>query len=189
VRVIAGTHGGRRLQAPRGTGTRPTSDRVREAVFAMLGDCTGAAVVDVFAGSGAMGIEALSRGARSATFIERDPDAVGCIRRNLATLGLERSGSVLARDWEAALATLGSGGVLFDICFIDPPYSLFAGISDQLESAIAPVLAEYATVMIEGPAKGPVPTLDGVRVIERTDRSYGSTRVSILRVHTPGATR
>jgi len=155
----------------------------------MLGDCTGASVLDVFAGSGAMGIEALSRGASSATFIERDPGAVRCIRGNLAALGLERFGSVLARDWGAALASLGSGGAPFDICLIDPPYGLFPEISDELAFALAPVLAEYATVMIEGPAKGPVPTLDGVHVIDRTDRAYGSTRVSILRAHTPGATR
>jgi len=186
VRVIAGTHRGRRLRAPRGTGTRPTSDRVREAAFSILGDCTGACVVDIFAGSGAMGIEALSRGAALAVFIERDAEAIECIRHNLATLGFERSGRVVPRDWSAALAGLRSSDTRFDICVIDPPYALFPGISDEIGPGLAPILSEYATVMLEGPAQGPVPTLDGVRVTERTDRTYGSTRVSILRAYTQG---
>ena len=183
MRVIAGTHRGRRLRAPRGTSTRPTSDRVREALFSMAGDCTGAIVLDLFAGSGAMGIEALSRGAATATFVDSDPDAAACVRANLNTCGLADRARVLVRDWRIALAMESERGVRFDLCLVDPPYSLLAGVSDSLPRALAPVLAEYATVIIEGPAKGPVPTLDGIRVIERTDRSYGSTRVSILRAN------
>ena len=80
MRVIAGTHRGRRLRAPRGMSTRPTSDRVREALFSIVGSCAGAVVLDLFAGSGAMGIEALSRGASSATFVDSDPAAVACVR-------------------------------------------------------------------------------------------------------------
>lgn len=181
MRVIAGTHRGRRLRAPRGISTRPTSDRVREAVFSMIGDCAGATVLDLFAGSGAMGIEALSRGAASLTCIDSDPRAIACIRANLDTCGLADRARVVARDWRAGLATEAERATRFDLCLLDPPYSLLAGISDALPRALAPVLAEYATVIIEGPAKGPVPTLDGIRVIERTDRSYGSTRVSLLR--------
>ena len=89
----------------------------------------------------------------------------------------------MARDWQAALAMESERGVVFDLCLVDPPYSLLAGISESLPRALAPVLAEYATVIIEGPVKGPVPTLDGIRVIERTDRSYGSTRVSVMRTN------
>ena len=83
MRVIAGTLGGRRLKAPPGRGTRPTSDRVREALFAMLGDLDGARVLDLFAGTGALGIEALSRGAASAVFVERDARAAAVLRANL----------------------------------------------------------------------------------------------------------
>jgi 16S rRNA (guanine966-N2)-methyltransferase len=183
VRVIAGTQRGRRLQAPRGMSTRPTSDRVREALFSMIGDCAGAIVLDLFAGSGAMGIEALSRGAASATFVDADPRAADCVRANLDACGLADRARVVVRDWRAALAADAERAMRFDLCLVDPPYSLLAGISDVLPRALAPVLAESATVTIEGPARGPLPTLDGIRVIERTDRSYGSTRVSILRTN------
>ena len=185
MRVIAGTLRGRRLQAPKGVGTRPTADRVREAIFSMIGDCAGDRVLDLFAGSGAMGIEALSRGAASATFVDSDPRAVACVRANLATVGLASVARVLARDWRAGLAAESARGSAYDLCLIDPPYSLLAGISGSLARALAPVLAESATVVIEGPATGPVPTLDGIRVTERSDRTYGSTRVSILRTGGP----
>lgn len=181
MRVVAGTLRGRRLQAPKGVATRPTSDRVREAVFAMIGDCTGDRVLDLFAGSGAMGIEALSRGAVSATFVDSDPRAAACVRANLAAVDLAAAARVRVGDWRAGLAAESGRGSAFDLCLIDPPYSLLAGISGSLARSLAPLLAESATVVIEGPATGPVPTLDGIGVTERTDRTYGSTRVSILR--------
>ena len=91
MRVVAGEFGGRRLQAPRGRATRPTADRVREALFSMLGDVGGARVLDLYAGSGALGIEALSRGAASAVFVDSEPRAAEAIRRNLDTLGRSTS--------------------------------------------------------------------------------------------------
>jgi 16S rRNA (guanine966-N2)-methyltransferase len=185
MRVIAGTHRGRRLRAPKGSETRPTADRVREAIFSMIGSCTGAHVLDLFAGSGAMGIEALSRGAAAVTFVERDPAAAACIRANLAALELSEDARVVARDWAAALTHELQRGERYDLCVIDPPYSVVAGISVALALALAPVLAEYATVILEGPAKGPAPTLDGISVTNRSDRIYGSTRVSILRTAKP----
>jgi len=186
VRVIAGTHRGRRLRAPRGTGTRPTSDRVREAIFAVVGDCDGLAVLDLFAGSGAMGIEALSRGAASATFIDSDRRAAACVQANLDALDLAGVARVVVADWWTALAREVTRGAHYDLCVVDPPYSVVAGISSKLARGLAPVLSEYATVILEGPAEGPVPTMDGIRVIERRDRIYGSTRVSVLRVHAAG---
>ncbi len=188
MRVIAGTHRGRRLRAPRGASTRPTSDRVREAIFAMIGDCTGWSVLDLFAGSGAMGIEALSRGARHTTFIDSDPRAAACIRANLDTLDLAASARIVAREWQTALRQEAQRGARYDLCVIDPPYSLVAGISSSMSRGLAPILSEYATVILEGPAEGPVPTMDGIRVIERSDRIYGSTRVSVLRVRGAGVT-
>jgi len=188
MRVIAGIHRGRRLRAPRGAATRPTADRVREAVFAMVGDCSGLAVLDLFAGSGAMGIEALSRGAASATFVDSDPRAAACVRANLDALGLTAVACVVVASWQAALRQEAQLGARYDLCVIDPPYSVVAGISSTVSRALAPVLSEYATVILEGPAQGPVPTMDGVRVIERSDRTYGSTRVSVLRVHGAGVT-
>jgi len=188
MRVIAGTHRGRRLRAPRGAATRPTSDRVREAIFSIIGDCTDLRVLDLFAGSGAMGIEALSRGARSVTFIEGAPEAAACIRANLAALALTKSARVVVRDWSVAVSQEAKRGAIYDLCVIDPPYSVVAGVSSTIAGALAPLLAEYATVILEGPAQGPVPTMDGIRVIDRSDRSYGSTRVSILRVRGAGVT-
>jgi 16S rRNA (guanine966-N2)-methyltransferase len=94
MRVIAGRFRGRRLTAPRGSGTRPTADRVREALFSMLGEIEGASVLDLFAGTGALGIEALSRGAASAVFVERDPAALAALRANLAALGLQTPAEV-----------------------------------------------------------------------------------------------
>ncbi len=105
MRVVAGAFKGRRLQAPRGGRTRPTADRVREALFSMLGDVSGAAVLDLYAGSGALGIEALSRGAGSATFVERDQQAVAALRRNLAAVGVRGRGPAPGR---AALPGLRS---------------------------------------------------------------------------------
>ncbi len=186
MRVIAGTHRGRRLNAPSGAETRPTADRVREAIFSIIGPCEGAHVLDLFAGSGAMGIEALSRGAQAVTFVERDPRAAACIRANLAALDLAAQARVVVRDWAAALQHEQQRGARYDLCVVDPPYSVVAGISAALPLALAPVLAEYATVILEGPAKGPVPTMDGIRVTKRSDRTYGSTRVSIFRTASLG---
>jgi 16S rRNA (guanine966-N2)-methyltransferase len=161
---------------------------VREAIFAMIGDCTGWSVLDLFAGSGAMGIEALSRGARHTTFIDSDPRAAACIRANLDTLDLAASARIVAREWQTALRQEAQRGARYDLCVIDPPYSLVAGISSSMSRGLAPILSEYATVILEGPAEGPVPTMDGIRVIERSDRIYGSTRVSVLRVRGAGVT-
>lgn len=186
MRVIAGTHRGRRLKAPRGRGTRPTADRVREAVFSAIGPVGGADVLDLFAGSGAMGIEALSRGARAATFVERDPQAAAVIRSNLGMLGLEPESRVLVEDWRSALVREARRGARYDLCVVDPPYSVLAGISGSLSRALAPVLAECATVIVEGSAEGPAPTMDGIRVTDRSDRTYGSTRVTIFRTDARG---
>ncbi|MDQ2724326.1 MAG: 16S rRNA (guanine(966)-N(2))-methyltransferase RsmD [Actinomycetota bacterium] len=122
MRIVAGSLKGRNLQAPPGSRTRPTSDRVREAIFSIVGSLdgvAGTAVVDLFAGSGALGIEALSRGAASVTFVEQDRDAVATIRTNLAHLGL---GGPQARlelgDALAHLATAADAAIVF----ADPPY-------------------------------------------------------------------
>ena len=139
MRVIGGTSRGRRLRAPAGKDTRPTSDRVREAVFDMLDtlvDLEGLAVVDLFAGSGAMGIEALSRGAGSVVFVERAPAALAAIRSNLVSTGLD---SESARPTRAeALAYLGRPH-RFDVALVDPPYAFDAWdeLLGRLEAALA----------------------------------------------------
>ena len=121
MRVVAGVAGGRKLQAPAGRDTRPTSDRVREAVFASLESMDavrGASVVDLFCGSGALGIEALSRGAASATFVDDDPAAITAVRANLASTGVD-GGEAVRAD---AVRWL-DGDAAFDLALVDPPYS------------------------------------------------------------------
>lgn len=125
MRVIAGSARGRRLQSPRGTRTRPTTDRVRESVFAALGSrvsLEGATVLDLFAGSGALGIEALSRGAASAVFVDEDAGAVAAVRQNLAATGLAARAEVV-RQRAGTWLDSPAGGVTFDVAFCDPPYA------------------------------------------------------------------
>jgi 16S rRNA (guanine966-N2)-methyltransferase len=137
LRVVAGVAGGRRLHAPPGKRLRPTSERVREAIFASLGSLgaiAGARVLDLYAGTGALGIEALSRGAAAATFVEADGQAIATIRANLLTTGLQ--GTVVRSDVMRFLDT--STEKMFDVVLADPPYS-FTGWADLLARLPAPL--------------------------------------------------
>ena len=138
MRIVAGTHRGRRISAPPGRDTRPTPDRVREAVFAMLGPLDGVEVLDLFAGSGALGLEALSRGAATATFVDRSPRAAAAIRANAASLALEGRVRVVRRDWRAALAAERAAGRRFGLCLCDPPYSLLPRVAGAWPGPGAP---------------------------------------------------
>ena len=170
MRVVAGEFGGRRLRAPRGAGTRPTADRVREALFSMLGDVSGASVLDLYAGSGALGIEALSRGAASAVFVERDAQAAATIRRNLDELGTE--GDVRRQD---AMAFLAASRATFDLVFCDPPYDSAPRLAEALAERLAAVTPDDARIVTESdkrnPLERPFPLL--------RERSYGDTRIAI----------
>jgi 16S rRNA (guanine966-N2)-methyltransferase len=170
VRVVAGEFRGRRLRAPRGMRTRPTADRVREAVFSMLGDVTGARVLDLYAGSGALGIEALSRGAASAVFVERDPRAVAAIRDNLRSLGLDEP----VRRQDALRFLAGPEGP-FDLVFCDPPYDSVARIAGPLSERLPASLAEGARMVTESDKRTPL-ELPFALLAERT---YGDTRIAI----------
>ncbi|HEV3378358.1 MAG TPA: 16S rRNA (guanine(966)-N(2))-methyltransferase RsmD [Thermoleophilaceae bacterium] len=170
MRVVAGEFRGRRLAAPRGARTRPTADRVREALFSMLGDVSGARVLDLYAGSGALGIEALSRGAASAVFVERDPRAAAVIERNLTSLGLEEE--VLRRD---AVRFLSAGVGTFDLVFCDPPYDSASRLAGPLAEHLPALISDHARIVTESdkrsPLELPFPLL--------TERTYGDTRISI----------
>jgi 16S rRNA (guanine966-N2)-methyltransferase len=171
VRIIAGANRGARIFAPKGEETRPTSDRVREAAFNLIGPVEAATVLDLFAGSGAMGLEALSRGAAAATFVENDRDACRTIERNLEKLGLTGA-AVLQRDVFQALA---SDRRTYDLILCDPPYGFDqdARIAPNLARALAPDgLVVYETTSRREPA------LDGLRV--RTSRTYGSARLTLF---------
>lgn len=129
MRIIAGEHRGRRLEAPKGQGTRPTTDRVRESLMSALvsqrGTLEDAVVLDAFAGSGALGLEALSRGAARVVFCERDREAQGVIERNIATMKLAPSEARLVRT-DVLKRGVPSDGARFDLVFLDPPYALEA---------------------------------------------------------------
>ena len=168
MRVVAGQLGGRKLIAPEGDTTRPTTDKVRQAVFHSLGSMglrDDALVVDLFAGSGAMGIEALSRGAARCIFVERDRAAVTALRANIAALGLGERATVVAGDattWVRSMASV-------DLALVDPPYR-FEGWADLL----AAVDAEH--VLCESNDEVPAP--DGWASLRV--RGYGRTTVTLL---------
>ncbi len=189
MRVIAGRLGGRRLQAPAGRVTRPTSDRVREAVFAMLGALEGARVLDLFAGTGALGIEALSRGADSAVFVERDANAVRVLSANIEALGIGPEAAQVRRaDALEALRAASARKETYDLVFIDPPYGrarpLPSASSSSAErwgpalSAILPaLLSPGARVVVESDRRAP---LELEVALERSKR-YGDTSITIHR--------
>ena len=177
MRVVAGRHRGRPLKAPPGRGTRPTADRVREALFSIVGPLDDASVLDLYAGSGALGIEALSRGAASVTFVERDRRAAQTIGENLATLGEDQP--VVVRD---ALVWLRDrpGSPAFDLVLIDPPYDSAAALGETLSELLPPVVAPEALIVTESDKRNPL-ILD---LPLAGERSYGDTRIAI---HTAAA--
>jgi 16S rRNA (guanine966-N2)-methyltransferase len=177
MRIIAGRFRGRPLQAPPGLGTRPTADRVREALFSMLasrlGTFEGLRVADLYAGSGALGLEALSRGADQATFVEKDPKAQAAIKANAARLGVSEQVRVLGAS---ALALPRSDP--FDLIFADPPYSPGSGSAVVKAVADADWLASAGLMSIETDRREPVDPID--YEIE-AEREFGRARITLLR--------
>ena len=184
MRIVGGRHRGRRLVAPSGRGVRPTADRVREAVFNLLAhgvqavDLIDGAVVDVFAGSGALGFEALSRGAARATFIDSDSDAIACIRRNAGTLGEGRNATLLRLDASRLPPPPRAAGAPARLALLDPPYA-----SDLAGPALAGLagrgwIAEGSISVVEVGAREPFTPPPGFRVLD--ERTYGAARVVFL---------
>jgi 16S rRNA (guanine966-N2)-methyltransferase len=171
VRIIAGSHKGAKIFAPKGRETRPTGDRVREAAFNLIGPVDGASVLDVFAGSGALGLEALSRGAARAVFVESDREACRTIERNLAKLQITGA-TVLCRD---AFQVLAAEQRAYDLVLCDPPYGFTA--HDRLGGYLARLLAPSGLLVYESGARVE-PDLEGMRV--RTSRTYGSARLTLF---------
>lgn len=175
MRIVAGARKGARIAAPAGDDTRPTGDRVREAAFNLLGPIEDAIVLDLFAGSGAMGLEALSRGASEAVLVERDARALAVIRQNVAKLGLPGA-RVERADALRFLAGEPGRGRLYDLVVIDPPYRMLPDLLPSLARLLPPVLAEGALVLVESDARLE-PELPLAR---RTTRRYGSARLSLF---------
>ncbi|XXY54723.1 16S rRNA (guanine(966)-N(2))-methyltransferase RsmD [Sorangium sp. So ce269] len=183
MRVIAGRLGGRRLAAPRGEGTRPTADRVREALFSSLGDVTGALVCDLYAGTGALGIEALSRGARRAVFVESGRPALATLRENLAALGLDEAARVVPLPVERALELLRDEGP-FDLALLDPPYAALAKAAAAAARLAGPLglLAPAGRLVLEHARRDPSPEIAGLTCAAA--RTYGDTAVSFYTRYT-----
>jgi 16S rRNA (guanine966-N2)-methyltransferase len=151
-------------------------------MFAIIGPVDGMAVLDLFAGSGALGVEALSRGARTVTFVDRAPSAVAAIRANCAMVDDPSRVRILAMDWQGALRHERAAGRIFELCLADPPYSVLPRIAGRLGPALAPVLASGATLVVEhAPEAGPV-DLPGLPVAARQDRTYGGTGIAVFRL-------
>jgi 16S rRNA (guanine966-N2)-methyltransferase len=174
MRIIAGSRKGHKIQAPHGLDTRPTSDRVRENVFNILGPLEGATVLDLYAGSGAMGLEALSRGAARAVFVERDGDAVRTIERNLDKLRL--SATILRQDAVRALAAEAGAGRKYDLVLVDPPYEMYADVQAQLARYLPSVLAADGVVVVETDAR----VEPELPLTQRTSRRYGQARITLF---------
>jgi 16S rRNA (guanine966-N2)-methyltransferase len=177
MRVIAGAHRGRTLQAPRGAATRPTSDRVREALFSILGELDGLAVLDLFAGSGALAIEALSRGAREATLVDRSAGAIAAIRRNLETLGIDAE--VVRGDALAWCEQAKRRARQYDLVFLDPPYRHGSLLGGRLTAALGGLLAPGARVVAESDRRQPI----GLGLPLLDERRYGDTLIQIHGTH------
>ena|SRR5579862_4678418 len=170
MRIVAGSRKGHRIEAPKGLATRPTSDRVRESAFNLIGPVDDAAVLDLFAGSGAMGLEALSRGAASCVFVEADRDACRAINANLDKLRL--NAIVLCQD---ALRALAAETRTYDLVLCDPPYGYTQG--DRLAPRLARVLAPDGLLVYETGTREQ-PEVPGLEM--RTSRKYGAARLTLF---------
>jgi 16S rRNA (guanine(966)-N(2))-methyltransferase RsmD len=181
--VISGSARGRHLATPKGARIRPTADRVKEALFSILNSLFGSlgdvSIIDICAGTGSLGIEALSRGAAQAVFVDNHPESVALIKQNLRLTGFTEQSQLLSKDAGAAIATLARGSTRFQLVFLDPPYQqgLVTAILGQL--AESPLLVEGAVVVAEFATREEIPAAYGT--LEEVDRrTYGDTTLSFL---------
>ena len=176
MRVITGLARGRRLQTLKGDDVRPTADRVKEAVYSMIQFQTeGRRFLDLFAGCGQMGIEALSRGARSAVFVDQSREAVEVIKSNLHTAGLEKNAKVLNVDFRAFLSQKNE---VFDIAFLDPPYK--TGLLEQALPLVAEKMAKGGLILCEHPVDEELPETAGDFRKDK-QRRYGKILITVYR--------
>jgi 16S rRNA (guanine966-N2)-methyltransferase len=177
MRIVAGERKGTRLAAPPGRGTRPTPDRAREALFAILADVSGARVLDPFAGTGALGFEALSRGAAAVAFCELDPAALAVLRENAARLRYADRCTIRRQDGGRRLAADSAAGVTYDLIFLDPPYRMLPTLTDHLARRLPGLLAPAGRAVLESDAGEAAPLLPLPVLAERT---YGGTRITVV---------
>jgi len=171
MRIVAGEFGGRRIRAPRTGVVRPTSDRVREALFSILGDVGGLTVLDLFCGTGALGLEALSRGAERATFVDT---AVGAVVRNVRDLGVGDRSEIVRGD---ALRFLGRDGPTYDLVLCDPPYRVAPRLGPDLDRLLGSRIGQDGRLIVETATDKPM-ELPSLPLLD--ERVYGTT---LLRIH------
>ncbi|MFP3944060.1 MAG: 16S rRNA (guanine(966)-N(2))-methyltransferase RsmD [Alphaproteobacteria bacterium] len=185
MRIVAGEFRGRSIHAPKGMDTRPTTDRVREALFNLLAHgirpLEGARVLDLFSGSGALGLEALSRGASYCLFVDEAAAARAAIRRNVEELGLTGRTRIFRRDATKLGDLPANAGGPFDVIFCDPPYGRGLGIRALESAARGGWASPNAVAVLEESAKADIPVPEGWRQIER--RVYGDTAVTVFEIN------
>ena len=191
MRVTGGELRGRRIRVPRGSSVRPTADRVRESLFARLGDLGGVRALDLFGGSGALGIEALSRGALRVVFVERAGPVAAMLRENLVELGVLDRAHVVRGDAAGVVRRLADAGERFDLALVDPPYAEPETALRALRAlAASGILPPGATVVVEAPRRAEPPRVVGLEPVD--ERRYGDTVIhrfeaSAAASHTPGS--
>jgi len=180
TRVTAGSSRGRLLKTPPGRSTRPTTSLVREALFNIIGDSIrGARVLDVFAGAGTLGIEALSRGAAWATFVERDRACANIVAENLAATGFAQQGDVVSADAIEWLRAPARDLTSYKLLLVDPPYREGGTLTAVLQALDHAPLRDQALVVVEHHRTQPIPPLERLSYVR--DRDYGTTRLTFLR--------
>jgi 16S rRNA (guanine966-N2)-methyltransferase len=192
MRITGGTFRSRAIRAPRGSATRPTSDRVREALFGILASAGGvesARVLDLYAGTGALGLEALSRGAAHATFVESSRDAAAALRQNVAALGVQGQTRLVCASVESCVARVAGAGP-FDLVLADPPWALVdAGEAPRALGALAAAgaFSEAAWVVLEHASRTAGPRIEGL--IQAQSRRYGDATLAFYKTGILGRPR
>jgi 16S rRNA (guanine966-N2)-methyltransferase len=176
LRIIAGAKRGRYLRVARTDEVRPTSEKVREAIFDVLGPIDGMVVLDLFAGTGALGLEALSRGAMSCVFVEEAVVVAEVLRANIATLSYQPVCDVIVRDFREALARLIERDSVFDLLFVDPPYRMLPEVEIVLGPLLPSLVSDRGVVVAEGDRS----TRVSFGFPPVFDRVYGATRVTMI---------
>ena len=178
LRVLTGTAKGRKLKVPKGQKIRPMTSRVKKSVFDTLGEIQGVSVLDIFAGSGGIGIESLSRGADSVVVVEKDPSVFKIIKENYEHCGFMDKAELICSDYKSALSKLRRGSEVFEIIFIDPPYKLYSElqVKDFIDD-VSELLHDDGVIVIEHDHK----IEDTPPGFQRITKSFGGTHVSYFR--------
>ena len=178
LQVLTGSAKGVRLRVPRGGRVRPTSGRVKQSIFGRLGPLEGARVLDIFSGTGGLGIEALSRGARHATFVDNDPVVCAMLRDNLRRCALVGRAEVYCTDYRHAVARLLRRGEMFDVVFVDPPYPMYRRVpAEELALMCVPLVGTGGVLVIKHTTPLVAKEMDSMEVVAR---GFGDTNVSFI---------